>query len=153
MIFSFRIGVVEVKVIVLNVLGDSVYLELGVVNLDLGVEHCHHINLTTLRLLFEEGSLPHANTDAHLRAANVVKSGLHLCATLINKYVKVDVYVATTCSVLGIAVCLGLLLFLKCQAALGTFGLHLLDVVHNVARARLVFLLHGRFFSDRFLAI
>jgi len=50
--------------VVLDVLGDAVDLVLGLMDLDLRVSTGYGVDLTTLLLFFEYGSLPH--TDRQL---------------------------------------------------------------------------------------
>ena len=73
------------KVTVLNVFCYAIHLELRVVDLNLRVGHRYYINLAAHRFLLKEGPLAYADTDAHLRAANVVKGGLDLGTTLANQ--------------------------------------------------------------------
>ena len=66
----------------MNVLRNAVHLKLRVVDCDLRVCHSHYIDFTSHRFFLEEGPLSYADTDAHLRAANMVKGWLNLGATL-----------------------------------------------------------------------
>ena len=68
----FGIGIVEVEVVVLDILGDAIDLELWVVDTDIGIGDGHDIDLTAICLFIEQWTLAHAHTDVHLLAAHVV---------------------------------------------------------------------------------
>ena len=142
MVLAFRVRVVELELVVLDVLGDPVDLELRVVERDARVRHRDDINFAVLRLFFEERAFAHTHADAHLRAADVVKGRLDLSALLADQQVEINVDIAPQGLVLGIPVGLHLLLLLVLAPALLPGGLHLLDVVDHVARAGLVVLFH-----------
>jgi len=98
------IRIVEVEITVLDVLGDAIDLELRVVDVDVGVGDCDHVDLSLLGFLAEERALAYADADAHLGAADVVKCRLDLRTLLIDQHVEIDVDVAPHCFVYGIAI-------------------------------------------------
>ena len=138
-----RIRVVEIEVAILNVLRDTVDLELRVVDVSVWIRNCDDIDLAILRLFLKKRPFTHADADAHLRAAHVIKSGFHLLSLLVDQDVEVYVDVAPHGLVQRVLVQLGLFLFLVVTAALRPGRLHLLDIVDHIARARLVVLLHS----------
>ena len=145
-VLILRVSVVEIKVTVLNVLCYSIDLELWVVDVDLGVGDGDHIDLSLHCLLFEEGPLAHANANVHLRATHMIEGRTHLATLLANKNVKVDVDVASERLVERVLVELGLLLLFVLAPTVRPGGLHLFDVVDDVAGAGLAVLLHGCLF-------
>ena len=66
----------------MNVLGDAVDLELGLVDVNLGVADGDDVDFALVGLFFEQGTLAHTNADVHLGAAHVVKRGAHLASFL-----------------------------------------------------------------------
>jgi len=141
-IFVFRIRIVKVEVVVLNVFGNTVNFELWVMDVNLGVGDGHYVDFTLLSLLFKERPFSHTDTDIHLGAAHVVQCRSHLTALLVNENVEVDIDVATQRLVKCILIKLRLLLLFKCATAVSSSSFHLLDVTDHIARAWLVILLH-----------
>ena len=76
----------------------------------------------------------------------MIKGWTHLTTLLAYKNVEVDVNVASEGLVERILVELGLLLLFVLAPAICPGGLHLLDVVNDVAGAGLAILLHGSLF-------
>ena len=60
------IAVVKFELTVLNVLSDSIDLDLGVVDVDARIGTGDNIDLSTAGLLLEEWSLADTDTDPHL---------------------------------------------------------------------------------------
>lgn len=72
----------------------------------------------------------------------MVERRAYLATLLIDQNVKVYIDVAPKCFVERVLVELGLLLLFVLATSIGPGGLHLLDVVDDVAGARLAVLLH-----------
>ena len=137
------VRVVVVELTVLDVLGDAVDLVLRLMDSNLGVRYGDHVDFAIGRFLLKQRSLPDADANVHLGTAHVVKSWFHFSTLLLNQQIEVHIDITSECSVLSIPVGLRLLLLLIVAASLCPGGLHLLDIVHNIARGRLVVLLHS----------
>lgn len=143
MILGLRIRIVVKEVTILDELSDSINFELRVVHADVRVGHGDDVDLACHGLLVKERSLPHADTYAHLVAADMVECRLYSSTLLLNQKVEVNIDVAAAGLVLGVPHRLGILLLLELGATLGPRSLHLLDVVDHIARAWLIILLHS----------
>ena len=110
--------------------------------MDLWIRYRHNIDLTLMSLLGKQRSFPDTDADAHLRAAHMIECRLNLCSFLLNQHVKIDIDIPAHGLVLRVSVKLSLLLLFVLAASLSTRRLHLLDVVHDVARRRHIILFH-----------
>ena len=72
----------------------------------------------------------------------MIECRLNLCSFLLNQHVKIDIDIPAHGLVLRVSVKLSLLLLFVLAASLSTRRLHLLDVVHDVARRRHIILFH-----------
>ena len=138
-----RVRIVKVEVTVLNILSDAIHLELGLVDVDFRIAHGDDIDLTFMGLFFEKRAFTHTDANVHLSAAHVVKSRAHLAAFLADKNIKVHIDVASECLVKRVLVQLCLFLLFVLAPTVSPRRLHLFDVVDDVARTRLVILLHS----------
>ena len=64
--FLLAICVIEIKVLILDILSDSIDFNLRLMDHNLRIRTGDHINLTTPRLLLKQWSLTDTYTDAHL---------------------------------------------------------------------------------------
>lgn len=60
------IGVVEHKLMVLDVLGDAIYFDLGLMHLNMRVEATNSVNFALDCLLFEKRPFTHTDANIHL---------------------------------------------------------------------------------------
>ena len=65
-VLLFRVSIVKVEIVVLNILGYAVDFVLWIVNRNLRVRHRHDVDLAVGCLLLEEWALTHTDADLHL---------------------------------------------------------------------------------------
>lgn len=90
-VFVLSIGVVEVEVLIYDVFGDAVHLNLRLVHDDLGVRDRASINFSFRHFGREKRAFSNANANLELDGRDMVHRLGHLSFSVHNKLFKVDV--------------------------------------------------------------
>lgn len=142
--FLVSIGVVEHELVILNVLGDAVHLDLRLMHLNSRIEATYGINLSLYYLLFEKGSFTHTDADVHLVGTDMIECFPDESPLLLYHFIIVEVADFASCLV-------GCFLFLllsfelfELSPAVLPLLLKLFNVIYDVARwfCHRLFLLH-----------
>lgn len=124
--------IVESEIMIINILGDSIYLELALMNSDNRIRTRHCINLPCLLLLWKDRALPHANTNLHIDCWGMsLWISLSVQSMFLNHQVKIRIDLDALCFVHKFSLLLIISLLFYLLPPLFSLLLHLFNVLQH----------------------
>lgn len=131
--FLVTVRVVKCELMILNILGYAIDLNLGLVNINLRIGATNGINLSLLDFFAKQGSFPDANANLHGVSLHMIDGSVDVCSLFSNHVVEVAVNHAAGRLVTSLPFHFSVFHALQFGAAFFALLLQLFDVVQHVA--------------------